>query len=39
MISYELDKNLADDMVLQLEVWPGQKTVTVPIELKDIKLP
>jgi hypothetical protein len=38
-ISYEMEKNLSDDMVLQLEVWPGQKTVTVPIELKDIKLP
>ena len=29
----------ADDVTLQIEVWPGQKTVKVPFELKDVKLP
>lgn len=38
-ITYECNEPLPADAVLQLEVWPGQKTVTVPIELKDVKLP
>jgi hypothetical protein len=38
-INYGLEKPLADDTVLQIEVWPGQKTLTVPIALKDVKLP
>jgi hypothetical protein len=38
-ISYDLEKVLPDDAALQLEVWPGQKTVTVPFELKDVTLP
>ena len=29
----------AEDMTVQIEVWPGQKTLTVPFELKDVKLP
>jgi hypothetical protein len=38
-VSYFLEKTLSDDMALQLEAWPGQKTITIPIELKDLKLP
>ena len=38
-ISYDLEEPLPDDAALQLEVWPGQKTVTVPFELRDVKLP
>ena len=38
-VTYDLEKPLPDDASLQLEVWPGQKTVTVPFELKDVKLP
>jgi hypothetical protein len=39
VITYFLEKTLSDDMALQIEVWPGQKTIRVPIELKDVKLP
>jgi len=39
IVTYDLEKTLSDDMTLQIEVWPGQKTLTVPIELKDVKLP
>jgi hypothetical protein len=38
-ITYLLNKPLANDMGLEIEVWPGQKTVTVPIELEDVTLP
>lgn len=38
-IVYSLDKPLADDMVMQIECWVGEKTVTVPIDLKDVNLP
>jgi hypothetical protein len=38
-ITYDLQEPLVDDTVLQIEVWPGQKTVKVPFELKDVKLP
>jgi hypothetical protein len=38
-ITYDVEKDLSDDMTLQIEVWPGQKTITVPIEMKDVKLP
>jgi hypothetical protein len=38
-ITYELSQPVSDDVTLQIEVWPGQKTVKVPFELKDVKLP
>jgi hypothetical protein len=38
-ITYDLEEPLTDDAILELEVWPGQKTITVPFEFKDIKLP
>jgi hypothetical protein len=38
-VMYFLDKSLDDDLTLEIELWPGQKTVTIPIELKDVKLP
>jgi hypothetical protein len=38
-VMYFLDKSLDDDLTLEIELWPGQKTVTLPIELKDVKLP
>jgi hypothetical protein len=38
-INYGLEKPLADSTVMQIEVWPGQKIITVPVELKDLKLP
>jgi hypothetical protein len=39
VVTYFLENNLSDDMALQIEVWPGQKTLTIPIELKDVTLP
>ena len=36
---HNLSESLNDDVTLQIEVWPGQKTLTVPFELKDVKLP
>jgi hypothetical protein len=30
---------LSDELVVKIEVFVGQKEVTVPIELKDIPLP
>jgi hypothetical protein len=38
-ITYELSQPVSDDVTLQIEVWPGQKIVKVPFELKDVKLP
>jgi hypothetical protein len=38
-ITYDLEAPLPDDAVLEIEAWPGQKTVVVPFEIKDIKLP
>ena len=38
-LTYNLSEPLTDDVKLQIEVWPGQKTLTVPFELKDVKLP
>lgn len=38
-ITYDLEKPLPDNAVLEIEVWPGQKKITVPFELKDVKLP
>lgn len=38
-ITYFLDKPPTDDLALNIEVWPGQKRITVPIELKDVQLP
>ena len=32
-VSYQLDAALPADAALQIEVWPGQKTLTVPFEL------
>jgi hypothetical protein len=39
LINYGIDGGLPKDAVLHIEVWPGQKTLTVPFELKDVKLP
>ena len=38
-ISYSLNKVLPADAVLKIEVFPGQKKVTVPFEIKEVKLP
>lgn len=38
-VTYFLESPLTDTTELQIEVWPGQKTLQVPFELKDIKLP
>jgi hypothetical protein len=38
-ITYDLENPLPDDAILELEVWPGQKTVTVLFEFRDLKLP
>jgi hypothetical protein len=38
-ITYSLNKVLPDDAVLTIEVFPGQKKITVPFEIKDVKLP
>jgi hypothetical protein len=38
-ITYNVDKPLPADATMQIEVYPGQKTVPVVFELKDIKLP
>ena len=38
-LTYDLEKDFSEDMTLQIEVWPGQRTLTVPFELKDVKLP
>jgi hypothetical protein len=38
-MTYDLEKPLPADASLQLEVWPGEKAITIPIELKDVKLP
>jgi hypothetical protein len=38
-LTYDLSEPLSDDVTLQIEVWPGQKTLTVPFELENVKLP
>jgi hypothetical protein len=38
-VTYELSEPLSDEVTLQIEVWPGQKTVMVPITLANVKLP
>ncbi len=39
LINYGIDGALPSNAALHIEVWPGQKTITVPFEIKDVKLP
>lgn len=38
-IFYICNDPIPSDAVLELEVWPGQKTITIPIEIKNQALP
>jgi len=38
-VNYMLNKPLDDTMTMKIHLVVGQKTVTVPLELKDVKLP
>lgn len=39
MMTYDLKEQLPADAKLTIEVFPGQKILTVPFEFKDVKLP
>jgi hypothetical protein len=39
VVLFEMLRSLPDDAALQIEVWPGQKNLTVPFEFKDVTLP
>jgi hypothetical protein len=38
-ITYTADKDIPADATIELEIWPGEKVITVPFAFTDLKLP